>query len=1101
MNTLHFSFIRRFAAGAVLMAALAASTVARAQGGIGDIVYTVGTVAQDTNGQHWAYILWQSTTPALISNRVFAVYSKFGEATNPAPYVRRSVVMTQTDARVIEPLLRRGAALGDDLFKLQDDLLQIFGNLMPSNAISRADQLSAVIRGSLTDAKYYQNLMLLARNHAGINLALGMADAELIPPASTQTFEVRVYDMIQDKDIAVIGRVTVTAGSPTVLPAPGAPVIVPENSPRGDLNVKLRWSMPDPLRRLGLMQFGYNLYRMERTYALGHGWNAATPPPINVLSNLAVTSPNIVKRVNRAPLTPRKSFSFAEAANVFPPAGDTNTFFIMDDDGRGRSNYVNNGWVNGAQFFYYVTARDVLGRDGFVSQGVLATVCDRMPPMPPRNVHVVNDYKYDVGTMTSNQALRVIWKQNINTNDTTTNYWIYRWTSITQMHALSGDISNHLIGVVAHVPGATFNNYLDVGPTSPKTATDLGKTFWYTVRAGDAGACRQNLSGPGGPAWGVLRDRTGPDAGVGIIEINCLRPLTRYVRSQIFSYREAEPENFYFHLTATRLDQRFEWAQFYCVIRYTSFAGGTTINQTNDFGQIYFQGGPSASAWWTPPRSPDGGQYSVSVDIRCRAGLFNGKVSNFAIANQLELPPAGTYAQVDFEAYTINERLRADQKDRDCREHDPGGPGGSGVSGTNNIGVIIFPTPGSKEYRIYRRVDDGPLSLICDGAISNIFALYECFENAPPVNGGTICFYFQLLDEHGNPSPMVNIGCIDTAPVEPLPIPVLTKLTPTGNTNAAGMNISWFCPPYGVDRFEVRIAGSPTPPVTNVTFSSILAFTGAPPATMTYSNSNGEGTNVFYAYITPKAGPAFGNNGPQFLVPANIQIGKTYIVTVRALGKNGNAGEFSNFETFIWGETNVPSPQVPWPKRPLPSTNASFFALAFFLSPTSSAPVLRTSSFEGNGVLVGAANIPRSFVNPGRDGQPPTISAATPYNPHDALETNAAGQVIFPCALYRYQVPNANFPTVSGDVIQVSPLMEKIAYEVNIVPGKQPTTIIWDPFIAVTSVSGQTSNALYLWIRDTQPQISGARYRYVLVRLKENREIDQLIQSNEVEVP
>jgi hypothetical protein len=348
---------------------------------------------------------------------------------------------------------------------------------------------------------------------------------------------------------------------------------------------------------------------------------------------------------------------------------------------------------------------------------------------------------------------------------------------------------------------------------------------------------------------------------------------------------------------------------------------------------------------------------------------------------------------------------------------------------------------------------------------------------------------------------MVNIGCVDTAPVEPLPTPTLTKITPTGNTNAPGMNITWFCPPYGVDRFDVRIAGIPSAPNTNTTFSGYLAYTGAPPYSMTWSNSGGQGTNDFYSYITPKAGPGFGNNSATFVVPANIQIGKTYVVTVRALGKNGAAGEFSNSELFLWGETNIPSPQVPWPKRPLPSTNANFAIVALFLSPTNSLLPVRSSSFEGNAVLVGAVNIPRAQITIGRDGLPTRISSQTPFDPHSGLETNTQGQAIFPCALYRYQVPSADFPTVSGDVIQVSPLMEKIAWQLDTSPGKPSTTTIWDPFITATGQGTQSGATIYLWINDTQPVISGARYRYVLVRLKDNKEIDQLIQSNEVEVP
>src|SRR5215468_4803085 len=99
---------------------------ARSQSGIGDIVYTVGTVAHDSHGRDWAYLLWQATQPGLISNRVFAVYSKPGDPTNNAPYTRLSLVSVQTDARVIEPLLERAENLGDNLAKLQTDLLQLF---------------------------------------------------------------------------------------------------------------------------------------------------------------------------------------------------------------------------------------------------------------------------------------------------------------------------------------------------------------------------------------------------------------------------------------------------------------------------------------------------------------------------------------------------------------------------------------------------------------------------------------------------------------------------------------------------------------------------------------------------------------------------------------------------------------------------------------------------------------------------------------------------------------------------------------------------------------------------------------------------------------
>jgi hypothetical protein len=193
----------------------------------------------------------------------------------------------------------------------------------------------------------------------------------------------------------------------------------------------------------------------------------------------------------------------------------------------------------------------------------------------------------------------------------------------------------------------------------------------------------------------------------------------------------------------------------------------------------------------------------------------------------------------------------------------------------------------------------------------------------------------------------------------------------------------------------------------------------------------------------------------------------------------------------VWTPSNAPSPHVPWPARPLPSTNANFLALAFYLSPTNTSAALKTGSPSGLSVLVGSANVGREFNVPLKE-------IYGPVNPNAMLETNVFGDAIFPCALYRYQMPNANFPTVSGDVIQVSPLMETIAYQQTSIPGQTTNTFIQDPFVAMSG----SYPYVFLWLRDTQPQISGASYKYILVRFDPvTHEIDQLIPSNEVEVP
>ena len=1077
---------------------LAAAGVVRAQSGIGDIVYTVGTVVRDSNGQNWAYLLWQGTQPGLVSNRTFAVYSKFGDPTNNTPYVRRSVVSLQTDARVIEPLLERAANLGDDPHKLVSDLTALFGNFIPPTAISRGDQLSAVMRGSMTDPRYYQNLLLLARNHAGINLALGFADAELIGLGRT-TFEVRAFDPVASQDLAVIGRVTVEAGNPTVLPRPGPPVLVPDTSPKGDLNLTFRWGTPDNLRRLGLMQFGYNLYRVASGYAASHGWTVINPPPLPTLAGLVATNPAAAKRVNPVPITPGKLFSIAEAANFSPVTGDTNTFFIRDDDGRGRTNYINYGFTNGAQFIYYVSARDVLGRDGLVSTGLVATVCDRMPPYPPTHINVLNDYSYDPASKTSNQVLRVVWRQNQQTNESVALYYLYRWTNIVQMNALQGNPANNLIGVVSHIPGVTNASFIDNGAGSPSSLGAYGETYWYTVRAADVGACGPNFSPPGGPAYGVLRDRQGPPAGTGYVEINCVRPVVTALPVTYGTLRTADPINYNLYISCTRNDSRIEWAEFYCQAIYQADIAGPagTIVVTNYFGQLNYGGASDVSTWWTPIQNPftNAKPVKITIQVSCRAGLANGKISNFA--STLVVPPSSSqqYAKVPFQATADSQRVIAgDRQNRDCIEHDPGG--------TNDIAITIIPTEGTAEYRLYRRVDGGPLSLLCQGPVTNLAQFIKCYESAHPVNGGTLCFFLQLLDASGNPSPLVPLGsCVDTAPNAPLPTPVLSRITSSGDSTTPQMNLSWFCPPYGVERFEVRIAADPTPPNTNqYALSASLSSTGAPPVSVTFTNS---GTNLardFNLFNTPMVGPAFGNDGALFQIRCKIEMGKTYYVTVRAHGKKGNYGKFSNYESFVWIPTNTPGPQVPWPQRPLPPAATTFFAAAYYLSPTNAFMPLQTASYTGNGVLVGYATFSHRITVTTKEGSP---RIGTVLDPLSLIETNVNGGSLFPCAMYRYTVSNAGGAPPSGDTIQVSPLMENIAYQLSGSASQSTNTIILDPFIAVTSSTDATFNYIYFWLKDNQPVISGSRYKYILVHFgaNPNHEVDQLVPSNEVNVP
>jgi hypothetical protein len=358
----------------LLLLVLATTPVSAAS--VGQDILIAGTTVHDSQGRDWAYLVWQVSDPAVVRSRMFAVYAKGGGANSAALYQRQAILGIQTDPIVIQPLLQRAVHLGQDLNRLDDTINSLFETLMPDPTLPLAQKLAGVIAGSLANPDHFKNLILMSRMHPAVALCLGWAHAEQIPgPAGTPTtFEVRVYEMAADRDVGVVGRATVRAGQPIVLPAPGAPVEVHDITAKGDLNAKMRWSTPDPLRRVSMLQHGFNIYRVPKAIAEANNWDATPPTPAALLT--VVQSNPTVHRLNRVPVLNPRDYSQAEAADLI---GDAMTFFFSDWNDRFNPNttVTQDDFVNGAQFYYFLTARDLLGRDGLVSSGTLMTICSR----------------------------------------------------------------------------------------------------------------------------------------------------------------------------------------------------------------------------------------------------------------------------------------------------------------------------------------------------------------------------------------------------------------------------------------------------------------------------------------------------------------------------------------------------------------------------------------------------------------------------------------------------------------------------------------------------------------------------------------------------
>ncbi len=1093
--TMHaMNLLRRAASRAWMLClalALIPAALGQAPGVLENTVFTLGTTTRDATLRDWAYVVVQPTEAALLANRKLAVYIKAGDAAAANAYQRRSILALQTDPAAIQVLLQRGASIGDNLAELEGRVNALFAAIMPAGNLSLPDKLSSVIRGSLAKPQYFETLAQLARLHPSVNLCLGFAHAELIGTGKF-TFEIRDFDPVTSTDRGVLGRVTVEAGNPLVLPAPGRPFEVVDPSAKGHLNVKLRWSTPDDFRRISLLSYGYHLYRVPKSVADAKpALFLAMNPARDAFLDQAKTNPAVVK-VKSLPILARQLYDESAAPNPTSVYTTTNHVgYVADDGGLAAGVYH---FHDGDAFYYYVTGRDLLGRDGFVSGPTLVTLCDRMPPDAPRMPVVENYYAFVGGA--SEQRLKVSWKPvQAGADDTgIAGYYVYRWSAPAEIAKFENSPPlRRISALIPHVPGQSLYQFVDSGAGAPSTPSDLGKTYWYTVRAIDLSSCGGNFSPNSAPAFGVLRDREGPagpqGGGPGIV---CCTPLVAPTKP--FDQRTEEnldPSSVYFDLVCKRVDEGIAWADFWF---------GTSRVSSNYLGRIHFPNNQTDVVRRLPiPQNRLGGnaiQYAY-----CRVGAPDGKMSGIAAMVAEGYPRTPAVRRFEFAARTECRPTRsaATTGQSPCNSHSPRPPHVIGDTNyTTGTGVVVaFPlTPTAREFRLYRRVDYGALTLIKQGvtkydAVTNL--VVEIPDNDMPANSGVICYYGQLLDEHGNPSPTAQLG--DCIGIDlPTATPLLAPVEPLGSDANPRMVVRWFCAPAGIERFQVTlgILGEPAP----ATMGAVLSANQE-------AGSNFESINPaspppqwkfvdFGSYLTPQVGPNFGD-GAAFSVTLPVALGKKYYVKIRTVAKGGSQSRVSNLEPFLWqAPPSAVGPKVPWPQRPLVSPTQ--------FDPRVQAARLVYPDFNGIGVRIGEFGRSDGREIKGETNTVVMLSAG--LNPEQFLYTNTLGETILPAALYRYQLPSTAYVDTSGDVVQVSPLLEKIAVVTTAVPNLGTFVQIVDPFVRATPLDLQSQDipSRGLYLLDTTPVVVNARYGYLLVRFGDTGEVRSVHPTDPVDV-
>jgi hypothetical protein len=1192
-----------------------------AQAPLSNLVVAVGTTISG-NGADWSYLLLSSQPPQLLVGKRFAVYAKPGRAGESGTFVQKGVMFQQSDPAAIDNLLRQSVVLNEDLLALNDALNLLFQTIpgisnstLPQKIITAFQ--AAALRASTRDA-----LGLLSGRHPGLAICSGQAFSE--PITGVTTYEVREVSPATGAADEVVGRVTVAPGLVAPLPAPGPPFQVVSHDARDHLIIRLRWGTPPDLRRLSLLSFGYNVWRIPQG-ADGVPLYLAQPPTPGQLH----TDPNFTL-ANSAPVMATKVFS----ADHLPltggadDPGDPTTTFFADSNSRAYgvpellpnvplpAGYMVPPFNDGDPFFYFITARDILGRDGLSSPAGPALACRQLRPAGPSAVKVVN-----TATATPNlSSLQVNWQQNTNLADAVGAYWVYRWDNPAM--ALSNDATplSNRIAVVSQVAGTNLNFFLDNGPDAPTTPGPT--TYWYTVRAVSQAACGDLLSPQSPPAWGVLRERTGPAGTSGGIVGSCGTPAVMLEGVNTLAIAPDQANRNY-RLTCRRRDHGIAWVQF-------AVSNDTTVGTNEILGPLYFPpDGDLASYDYALPVANTGLPANDQIGVSCFVGTYNGKVSqpaNWTFGNLLastqlqevvflsgellltalsstdpllsavggqsvcvpasEVTPypdgsvrlqfPGSFGQpmlvqvssnggwsdvgvatADAESfYWLNYPACAVgpvpllrgcpldlPEDGDCADLVAGA---AGVVAPIHVRFLLQPR--TREYRLYRSVNDGPLSLIAQGAANydSQKAVIRTDDAIPP-SAATLRYHAQLLDQHGHGGPLSHLARVRVALPE-APRPLLSEPHSAGNIGAPQVALNWYCPTAGVYRFQVLIQRADLPRHTNQTGfgSQKLARIATPKTNAQYLGLTGARSGVNAAvfdetFLTLPVGAQFGP-GPQFTVTASLQPMIPYNISVGVADAAGHlAGPLSLVRTFTWKAPLDPV-TVPWPARPPPPVVNFDDSLSFFGHltdpdypfPRVAAVLQYYGTEDGNafrildqqypvGIRIGDLDNPQVLSPTSNIGTSnffyytlgSEASTSPVGDPHTLIFrdrvvsptlSSRQGGTLLPIVVYRQQVTNDVFPRVSGTLTQVTPLLELLAYEVSQHP-QQPATIYIDDLLVAGGVEFGPSDTgfqhphHFLYLRDQQPVMRGATYRYYVVRLNDQREISEIVPAGAVTIP
>ncbi len=458
--------------------------------------------------------------------------------------------------------------------------------------------------------------------------------------------------------------------------------------------------------------------------------------------------------------------------------------------------------------------------------------------------------------------------------------------------------------------------------------------------------------------------------------------------------------------------------------------------------------------------------------------------------------------------------------------------------------VLVLPV-GSKEYRLYRRIENGPLSLLrkdvetWDDSIVQAVMVSDAMIPPP---GGRIGYYGQVFDENGNPSPLALLGEKVTAMPE-LPVPTMDPAGSGGNITAPTMLVRALCPSPGVERLELLV--DPPPPSTPAGMTTATRL-----GSQLFNEKPGMPQTQPADYTVSLMGlsmPAQDPSVPTTLdstVP--VKAGVEYKVSVRAIGLGGKLGDWSAPQLFTWSAP-LTGDSVAWPAKPIPQLVAwnpliKAFRVQqahFSISPTRLVQIdadqypvairvgripllslqprstIPSSNWDVRGTqinettIIGVFGVSNAigFTNNPPDQKLLHAYLAPKLKLYGDIWAIDTTQSLFPIVLYRRQtarlVEGVSIPTPDTDIIQASSMINSISWVADPAPPANPDLALFiDPFINVALLEPNPQSLFAdLCLFDNSPVAAGGTYQYYLVHFNAGFEPESIINAGTLTFP